>query len=260
MNRPLVTLFLVSAFLFGCTQSIVAPDSLAGVTLEVFKGNLGVEIVYLSLVETQDIDGEEVVPLTGILAAAGIENLDQWVFDFEAEDGFRPAAKYPCRGQVPVAGELLEKGGYAALTGSLLWEKSLGFPGCLSVQGIQRIYAWPVDSKGPTVVVSTPESDEEVDLRFLPTVFIGETEWVSVWSLVSSLVPEPDSYRYDLAGTDGAPVSQSQDGDTLAWSVFQEGLVKLSTRQLDWPEGFGVASAWKLSPLETIILVPDTER
>ena len=259
MNRPMVTLLMVSALLFGCAQSIEAPDSLAGVTVEVFRGNLGVEIVYLSLVDSQEIDGEEVVPLTGIIAAAGIDNLDEWVFDFEAEEGFRPGAKYPCRGFVPVAGELLEKGGYAALTGSLVWEKSMGFPGCLSVQGIQRIYAWPADSMGATVVVSTPESDEVVDLRFLPTVFFGETEWVSVWSLVSSLVPEPDNYRYDLAGSDGTPVSLSLDGDTLAWSVLQEGLVNLSTRELDWPEGFGVASAWKLSPLETIVLVPEPE-
>ena len=62
-------------------------------------------------------------------------------FDFESADGFRSSDSSNCVDFVPMAGEGLALGYIALVTGDLVWDESLDYPGCLRVDGVAKIHA-----------------------------------------------------------------------------------------------------------------------
>ena len=61
------------------------------------------------------------------------------VANFRSSDGFDPGMKSNCKGFVPVPGAALGKGLVDTVTHKLLWDSSLGYPGCLQVKDLARV-------------------------------------------------------------------------------------------------------------------------
>ncbi len=93
--------------------------------------------VFLDDLDKSQVGDTPACPLWYILRAAGLEEEDilSMLFDFEAEDGFRPTSV----GCDPLEGETLELGYLDPETMALVWDSSLGLRGCYRVTLLARI-------------------------------------------------------------------------------------------------------------------------
>jgi hypothetical protein len=89
--------------------------------------------VFLNDLDKIVVQDSLVCRLWDILLAAGLEEDEilSMRFDFQGEDGYRPSQK----GCEPLEGENLELGFLDPESMLLIWDPSLGLPGCYSVKG-----------------------------------------------------------------------------------------------------------------------------
>lgn len=145
-HRTSLLLLCASTLLGGCgqsvdsgapsplTQSDSGDDSPTRVSLVYGSSSADVELTTLP---TQDYKGQGVVPLTAVWSAGGLAEATALEFDFEGADGFHPSSKPKCA--APITSEQLTHG-YILPTGrTLVWDDSLGLPGCYSAHDVVKI-------------------------------------------------------------------------------------------------------------------------
>lgn len=90
----------------------------------------------------QDYKGSPVVTLTKVWEASKLSaELGKLEFDFEADDGFRPAASARCKDLSKITGAQLGQGYVLPETRTLVWDEALGLPGCFSVKFVAKVLA-----------------------------------------------------------------------------------------------------------------------
>jgi hypothetical protein len=101
-----------------------------------------VVIVELDRVATVTVSGAQVAKLTDLIALAvpqkplsGLQGTD-----FVSADGFTPKSKSNCNALLPVSPETLAKGYLDPATRNLVWDSTLGFPGCMTVRDTAEVY------------------------------------------------------------------------------------------------------------------------
>lgn len=112
-------------------------------------GLADVELIYkasstkvdVAKLATVDYKGSQVVPLPSVWSA-GMLTADTTAlqFDFEGDDGFHPSMKGGACLTYPKS-EDFAKGYILPETRTLVWDDSLGFPGCFSVKSTAKIIA-----------------------------------------------------------------------------------------------------------------------
>lgn len=99
--------------------------------------------VQVTALDTQDYKGAKVVPLTLIWSTGKLkDDVSTLEFDFEGSDGFHPSMKGKCSANM--AGAQLGMGSMVPETRNLVWEDSLGLPGCYHVHDVVKIIALDV--------------------------------------------------------------------------------------------------------------------
>lgn len=99
--------------------------------------------VNVTALDTVDYKGTKVVPLTSIWSTGKLkDDVSTLEFDFEGSDGFHPSMKGKCSANM--AGVELDKGSMVPETRNLVWEDSLGLPGCYHVHDVVKIIALDV--------------------------------------------------------------------------------------------------------------------
>ena len=89
----------------------------------------------LGALPTTTVAGKDVVRLDRVvLEALPQASVATLKVTFKGSDGFNPASLANCTMLVPVSGSNLLKGGIEKATRNLVWDDSLGFPGCLYVR------------------------------------------------------------------------------------------------------------------------------
>lgn len=97
-------------------------------------------VVDVAELPTELYKGSEVVRLTSVWTAGElVDDLSSVVFDFEGDDGFHPSSKGAC--EPYVTGEQLALGYILPDTRTIVWDDSLGFPGCYGVKATAKIIA-----------------------------------------------------------------------------------------------------------------------
>lgn len=97
-------------------------------------------VVDVAVLPTQVVKDVAVVPLPAVWGAGALTpDTSELVFDFEGDDGFHPSNKPSCSAYVTA--EQLELGYVIPETRSLVWDESLGFPGCYGVKSVAKIIA-----------------------------------------------------------------------------------------------------------------------
>jgi len=140
---PILT-FTACGLLAACggSQSVQSDDS--PVDSDVQRASI-VSLVYgtssvpvdLTTFPTQDYKGTAVVPLTTVWSAGALKDASALQFDFEGDDGFHPTSSPNCTSYI--TSEQLSMGYILPTTRSLVWDDSLGFPGCYSVSNVAKI-------------------------------------------------------------------------------------------------------------------------
>jgi hypothetical protein len=93
------------------------------------------KVVDVAKMATVDVDGTPVVLLSEVVKAAfPAIVLTEVTVDFTGAEGYKPGSKSNCAGVVPIPGKSLEQGWIDPATTNLLWDESLGYPGCLHVK------------------------------------------------------------------------------------------------------------------------------
>jgi hypothetical protein len=176
--------------------------------------------------------------------------------DFIAGDGFRPAARSPCLGLVPVSGTLLKQGYLDPDTGDLGWDDSLAFPGCLHVKGVATIVVLDRQTQGAKVKVASADATVDVDLSLLPTVSVGNTRMVALDVVVSSsgVVAAPHLFDYDFEDAKGVRPTASVK-TPLTWSQLTKGWIEPASRDLAWDTALALPQAWSLRDTAIIHLI-----
>lgn len=111
------------------------PAGLADVELIYKDTSTKVDVAKLP---TQPYKGAEVVPLSVVWSAGALTpDLTGLAFDFEGDDGFHPSMKPNCM-EYPKAADIA-KGYILPETRTLVWDDTLGYPGCYSVKLVAKM-------------------------------------------------------------------------------------------------------------------------
>lgn len=137
---------VASGLATGCGQAVdngtpsshadSGADSTAGASVTLIHGGESAT-VDLSSLTTVNYKDTAVVSLEAVWTAGGLGEASGLEFDFEADDGFHPSSKSKCAKNL--TGAELPMGYIIPDTRSLVWDDSLGLPGCYSVQGVAKI-------------------------------------------------------------------------------------------------------------------------
>ncbi len=97
--------------------------------------------VDVSGLDTAELQGQTVVLISTLLAAAGITGpYDGYTLDFEGSDGYRPSSNETCEEFLPAPGSTSGQGGIHVETSKLIWEEALEIDKCGSVKLVAHIY------------------------------------------------------------------------------------------------------------------------
>ncbi|MFO0592650.1 MAG: hypothetical protein U0441_34215 [Polyangiaceae bacterium] len=119
----------------GGTDTGGTQVGLADVLLSYGGSSVTVDVATL---DTQMYKGAAVVPLTAVWAAGKLhDDTTTLQFDFEGDDGFHPSNKANCAAYITDAE--LPKGYILPDTRTLVWDDTLGLPGCYSVKAVAKI-------------------------------------------------------------------------------------------------------------------------
>lgn len=154
MVRTACTLLFLAFAATGCSdddQDVdlgISPDTAGSVQVFLGADMVDVDLGPLETLEYKDVD---VTPLSAVWSQA-FPSVDPstLVFGFESDDGFKPSNK----GCEDVSGTALSQGYLEKISRNLVWEESLGFKGCYSVQGTKSIVAREPDD------ADTPEATD----------------------------------------------------------------------------------------------------
>lgn len=126
------------------TDPDAAPDANPATTVTLVYGATTTKVDVSSL-PTITYKGSPVVALSSIWAAGKLhDDVATLSFDFEGDDGFHPSNKASC--STNITGAQLAKGYMLPATRSLVWDDTLGLPGCYSVKAVAKLIGVDVTS------------------------------------------------------------------------------------------------------------------
>lgn len=235
-----------------------SPDA-AALTVEVAYGDL-TNTVTLSTLTPGTFGGVAAVKLSDVVLAAfpsvTVANLQ--ADDFVASDGFASSGSSNCTEVLPIDGASFDKGWIEIATRNLVWEDSLGFPGCTSPDDLVTVKISDVAAAGPSVDVTYGGTTNTVVLSTVTAGTFGGAAAVKVSDVILAAFPSVtvDSLQADdfIAG-DGFAASSSGncapvlplDGASLA-----QGWIAPDTRNLGWEEALDLPGCLGVDDLATI--------
>lgn len=125
------------------TEDSDTPDTpIEGKTIKVVFNEID-HVVGLNNVPVSQYKDVDSYTLSDIWAQTGIKMSHTMLkFDFET-DGFKSSSKTPCKDFAP--GDKLDKAYLGVQSGNLVWDDTLGLPGCFNVKGLHTMYAISVE-------------------------------------------------------------------------------------------------------------------
>ena len=240
--------------------------------LVTYKGST--QTVYFDNLETAyPVDTETpVVFVDDIVLGSGlITHLDGVWLNFVGADGFTPIGVCPVE-YAPTPGEVADRGYIERGTTRLIWDESLAFERCMSVQDVVSIEIaddpedFPLGSGGNTEEEPTKPTEDGLPFEHVLVHFGGNTTDVNASEvetsvlqnetvilvstiLVAAQIEGPfEKYTIDFEGTDGYRPSQKgtceeylpAPGNTATHSG-----IHVDTSELVWLESLGIEKcAW----------------
>lgn len=254
-----VLLALTTAFLLACDQDVTDDPTTELQSVDVVFGDQTHTVDLGDVTAVTFNDDDEHAQLSAVIAAAGItEPLTSLQVDFLAGDGFVPTNSPNCTEElVPVAGELLEQGYIHMRTRRVVWEESLGFPGCLSVSNTVQIIITEVERPtGPTVTVSYGETQVEVYLSQTETVTIEGEDYARLTEVVelAELGTPTADLMFDFTA-DGFRPSDSPNCASvvpLSAETLGQGYIHKESKDLAWDEAADMPGCMGVNGVLTI--------
>jgi hypothetical protein len=274
---PILALTAACGLLTACGGQSVQSDN-SPVNSDVQSASI-VSLVYgtssipvdLTTFPTQDYKGTAVVPLTAVWSAGALKDASTLQFDFEGDDGFHPTSKSNCTGYI--TSNQLSMGYILPTTRSLVWDDSLGFPGCYSVKGVAKIIGLDLtaspDNNSPDndgsdnneetapnpVSLVYGASSVAVDLNKLQTQDYKGSAVVpltSVWS--AGALKDASTLQFDFEGDDGFhPLSNLNCKTYVTPDQLSKGYILPETHSLVWDDSLGFADCYSVSNVAKII-------
>ncbi len=107
------------------------------VSVQVVLGDQEVEVA-LGTLDTVAMGAERLVALHEVISASGLASTpEEYVFDFEGSDGFRPSLD---KGLDPLDWEQLASGWIHPITASLTWSPEASIPSAWHVSNVAKVY------------------------------------------------------------------------------------------------------------------------
>lgn len=239
-------------------QIIATDTETTGPTLEVVYGSTTV-VVDLDDATIVDFEGNDVVEVTEIveLAALGVTT-DELLFNFQAEDGFRPSDSGNCADSFPIAGDQLQYAYIQYDTSNLVWHADAALPGCAFVDGIVRIEAEDAEAtEGPFIDVVYGETTVTVDLSEAEPVSFHGAPHVHLEDIVAlaELGVATTDLVFDFEASDGFRASDAgscAETIPMAGADLSMGYVSLETRDLEWEDDSGMPGCVTINDLALI--------
>jgi len=252
-------LFLLPLFgllVLACDQAVDEGNPDGGESLVAVHYDDQTEAVDLMQLATVEVGGDELVPLTAVVQEA-FPSAGSVEADFEAADGFRPAAKSDCLPLIPVPNDLLASGYLDPLTRNLIWDEALGYGGCMHPKDVAIIRLSDGGAQGALLTLTLDDFQVEVDLGFQPTETVGEEQLVPLQTVISAsgVASSPNLYDYDFEGADGFRPTLDKDAAPLTWDEVGSGHIHPQTRDLTFDESAGISGYWGVNDTATIHLI-----
>jgi len=230
--RPFLALL---ALLAACDDQDVDLDdtSTPGYTVDVVADGQTVP-VDLSTLGTVAFEGNQVVPLPGVLAASGLNTTwSERTYDFVASDGYRPSTN-DCP---PVDWDAMQMGYIYPASGNVVWDKAAGLPGCYNVDETVTIDVQDLTAAGYTVDVVADVGTASVDLSTLTAVDFEGSPAVTLPDVLaaSGLSVTWVERTYMFEASDGYRPSDS-GCDPVDWKAMQVGYLLQDNGNLVWDE------------------------
>ena len=279
----IVSWLLLVVFMASCSQSEDEDetgddddDGTVDLTLSVSGQNLDLSF---GLVETEEWEGMQVVPLAALVDAALSQNADlpareELEFDFEASDGFH-SSDVGCE---PLTGEALSDGYIEINSKNLMWNPDAELRGCYSVDGLSKILAEPLGTYVPdegddddddddvtdepapdnvtgvdlTIVIG--DQEETINLGPLAEWKTGDVIWAEIIHVVRSVsmdLPSMQTATFEAEASDGFKPSDS-GCEPLGYDDFSLGRINVENGNVFWPADAGIRKCYEVNDVAKI--------